>query len=98
MPSRANQYRHKPTPSARPRPKTAARGYGGRWQRFRKAFLADRPVCEGECARQGRVVAAEHVHHIDLLGPNGPRGYDPTNLQPLCESCHNRLTGQTKGK
>jgi hypothetical protein len=29
-----------------------------------------------------------HVHHLDGLGPQGPRGFDPENLMALCPRCH----------
>jgi 5-methylcytosine-specific restriction enzyme A len=93
MAIRATQYRTKPPTTSAPRPSAGARGYGWRWQKFRKAFLAQHPLCV-RCDGQGKVVAAEHVHHKDWQGPLGPRGYDEDNLEALCQSCHNQTTAR----
>lgn len=93
MPTRAAQYRRSPPPAAAPRPSAHQRGYGVRWRAYRRAYLAEHPLCE-LCKQAGRVTAAEHVHHLDLLGPTGARGYDPSNLQALCESHHNSISGK----
>lgn len=66
---------------------TAERGYGGRWQRIRKRVLARESLCR-ECMRQGYVVGAEVVHHID----GDTRNVMWSNLEPLCKRCHDRLT------
>ena len=42
---------------------TAARGYGGRWQRARLLFLQANPLCVF-CERVGRVELASVVDHI----------------------------------
>lgn len=45
--------------------KTAERGYGGRWQRERKAFLSQpENVLRVMCKAEGRVTAAAVVDHI----------------------------------
>jgi 5-methylcytosine-specific restriction protein A len=95
MPGKAKQFRTRPAPSPTPRGTTAERGYGGRWQRFRKVYLSAHPLCE-LCGEAGRVCGAEHVHHKDWKGPLGDRGYDESNLQPLCSSCHNRISAKNK--
>tara|TARA_R110000787_G_scaffold3148_4_gene12640 strand:- start:34980 stop:35450 length:471 start_codon:yes stop_codon:yes gene_type:complete len=41
---------------------STARGYGSRWQRARKGFLAKHPLC-AMSATEGRLVAAEVVDH-----------------------------------
>jgi 5-methylcytosine-specific restriction enzyme A len=67
----------------------AQRGYDYRWQRFSRAYLAANPACARGCGRR-----ATDVHHIDGRGPLGPRGYDPTNLEALCHSCHSQVTAR----
>ena len=96
MPTRARIYRPKQAAPRHTREPEARgsrheRGYNSRWARFAKAYLAQNPLCR-TCQDKGRVAAAFCVDHIDGKGPLGERGYDPTNLQPLCESCHNRKT------
>lgn len=67
----------------------ARRGYGGRWQRVREMYLASHPLC-AECGRHGRTTLAVDVHH-KIAKRNG--GTDEEgNLEPLCHSCHSRIT------
>jgi 5-methylcytosine-specific restriction protein A len=59
-----------------------------RWNALSKRYRKANPLCE-HCMREGRVAAAFAVDHIiphkgkeDLL-------FDVSNLQSLCERCHN---------
>lgn len=72
----------------------ARRGYNAKWQRTRRRYLRQHPTCE----QTGCTDAAEDVHHLDGLGPHGPRGHDPTNLQALCHSHHSIVTNATMPK
>ena len=58
------------------------RGYDARWEKVRKAHLAEFPFC-AECGKW-----ATQVHHIDGNNQNN----DPTNHMSLCHSCHSRIT------
>lgn len=65
-----------------------ARGYDARWRRTRARKLKATPICEWpDCT-----APATDVHHVDGLGPNGPRGHDMTNLQSLCHAHHSAET------
>ena len=65
-----------------------ARGYDKKWARTRRRYLETNPVCEEhDCTEE-----ATDVHHRDGLGPKGPRGHDPANLQALCHSHHSQVT------
>lgn len=64
-----------------------AAGYGGKWEKTRAEFLKGMDFCN-DCGSRERL----QVHHIDGLGPKGPRGHDPFNLETLCHSCHSRRT------
>lgn len=75
-------------PMQRERGKTAARGYGGRWQRERLTFLAQHPLCV-MCQADGRITLAKVVDHII------PHKGDPVlmwdsehNWQSLCAEHH----------
>lgn len=63
-----------------------------RWRRVRAAFLSEHPLCQ-ECSAHGRVVAARVVDHIKPINEGGLM-YDYTNLQGLCDKCHNRKSGR----
>jgi 5-methylcytosine-specific restriction protein A len=66
------------------------RGYGGRWQRARAAFLAAHPVCS--CGGLASV-----VDHITPHKGDAAIFWDSANWQPLCEICHNRKTAAVDG-
>lgn len=88
--SRCDAHR-KQTQNATARTRTPQQGYGKQWRRFSRQYRAIHPTCV-LCGNP-----SEHVDHIDGHGPTGPRGYDPTNLQALCKSCHSRKTVQHDG-
>lgn len=82
------------------RPNSNQRGYTSRWATVARQYLAAHPLCEcDDClllTRSERPRAA-HVHHIDGLGPNGPRGFDPDNFLALSHPCHSRVTARDHG-
>jgi hypothetical protein len=68
----------------------AIRGIGpiGRaWRRERAAYLGLHPICQWH---EGCLNSAIHVHHIDGLGPTGPKGLDHSNFRGLCPSHHGK--------
>ena len=69
---------------------TTERGYGGKWQRARIAFLKQRPLCVF-CNAMGYTTAAQVVDHI--LPHNGDQKlfWDRKNWQPLCKACHDGI-------
>jgi 5-methylcytosine-specific restriction protein A len=71
------------------RPNSKARGYNAKWERTRTRYLRNHPICEDT---EGCITKATDVHHLDGLGPLGPKGHDHTNLQALCHSHHSRVT------
>lgn len=75
--------------SDRRRPSARARGYDSRWERKRRSYLRTHPLCECGCGRP-----ADDVHHLDGLGPTGPRGFEDSNLQALFHDCHSRITAR----
>ncbi|MFM7523355.1 MAG: HNH endonuclease [Betaproteobacteria bacterium] len=62
------------------------------WRRVRAALLREFPLCAA-CGARGRLVAAKVVDHVQPVKSGGAR-FDPSNLQPLCVSCHNRKTAK----
>ena len=69
------------------RQKTAARGYGGRWQRLRLQFLRSHPLC-AMCQAEGRTTAATVVDHIRPHRGDPVLMWDTANWQPLCKQHH----------
>ena len=74
------------------RPNSRQRGYDAKWEATRAAYLSEHPRCACGCGAE-----ATDVHHLDGLGPLGPRGHDPDNLQALSHSCHSRQTARDRG-
>jgi 5-methylcytosine-specific restriction protein A len=76
----------------------AERGYGSRWRRIQREFLAAYPWCETEGCDQPAKVADHHpVERVELVRQGVP---DPDRWEYLvarCISCHNRKTAQTVG-
>jgi len=70
---------------------TAQRGYGGKWQRYRAAYLAKHPLCR-MCEAKGRVTAANVVDHIVDHRGDTKLFWDTSNWQPLCKPCHSEKT------
>jgi 5-methylcytosine-specific restriction enzyme A len=66
----------------------ADRGYDGRWQRLRDAFIASHPLCQRCQDVHHRVRAAEMVHHLDAISQGNPALCDESRLMALCNECH----------
>ncbi|MGJ8522286.1 hypothetical protein R84981_000971 [Carnimonas sp. R-84981] len=66
---------------------TAERGYGGKWQKARKQYLQEHPLCT-YCQRRGRVTAATVVDHIKPHRGDLKLFWRRSNWQPLCKRCH----------
>lgn len=82
------------------RPSAHARGYDRKWRDTRADFLWTHPLCTSEsCLRIPHYLRpqATDVDHLDGLGPLGPAGHDPANLQALCHPCHSRKTALLDG-
>jgi 5-methylcytosine-specific restriction protein A len=73
------------------RPSPRKKGFNAKWERTRRAFLTMFPICQWH---EGCMKPALHVHHLDGLGPDGPRGHDWGNLQGLCHPHHSTITAQ----
>lgn len=70
------------------RPTAPQRGYDSRWQKARKTWLAEHPLC-AECERQGRVRGATLVDHIVPHSGDYQLFWDSEgNWQSLCVACH----------
>jgi 5-methylcytosine-specific restriction enzyme A len=70
-----------------------------RYQRMRKRFLYQHPLCSGPdslCERSGRVEAAVELDHIKRR-IDGGLVFGDSNLQGLCKACHLVKTLREKG-
>lgn len=67
------------------------RGYGGRWRRYRLAFLRAHPLC-AICQACGIVKLAAEVDHIVPHRGDMKLFWKHDNHQGLCKPCHSRKT------
>jgi 5-methylcytosine-specific restriction endonuclease McrA len=65
-------------------------GYGWDWQQLSMRYRKDHPLC-AECAKTGRAVAAEEVHHIVPIDEAPWLRLSVSNLMALCVPCHRRM-------
>lgn len=69
-----------------------------KWKRLRRSFKLRNPICCDPLGMHaGQVRATEHVHHIISLARSWMLRLVWTNLAPLCEECHNTITGRERG-
>lgn len=68
-----------------------------RWQRLRKRFLLEHPLCV-ECERLGRITPATVVDHIKPHEGNPEMFWDEDNVQSLCKPCHDSKTAREDGR
>jgi 5-methylcytosine-specific restriction enzyme A len=81
----------------------AARGYGARWQAYRRDFLARDPLCK-RCEQAGRLTWATVVDHVVAVqGAGDALFWRADNHQALCRRCHavktraDMAAGKTRG-
>lgn len=71
------------------------------WRNLRNYYIKRHPLCE-ECMKNGKVKAAEEVHHIKefLRGKTNEERYllltDETNLMSVCRKCHMKIHSRRK--
>lgn len=70
---------------------SAERGYGSRWRKEARGYLAEHPFCVG-CESKGRTKIAKLVDHIVPVSVAPERFWDRSNWQSLCRAHHNRKT------
>lgn len=71
------------------------RGYGTAWNKLRLRILQrDKRLCRS-CKRKGLTTVATQVDHIVPKARGG--GDDETNLQSLCQPCHDLKTIEDAG-
>lgn len=67
--------------------------YNYQWQKARKAFLCDNPLCV-MCLAEDRTTAANVVDHIKEHKGDLELFWDMDNWQSLCDSHHNSTKQQ----
>lgn len=71
------------------------------WRNLRNYYIKRHPLCE-ECMKNGKVKAAEEVHHIKefLRGKTDEERYllltDESNLMSVCRKCHMKIHSRRK--
>lgn len=78
------------------REKVNRKRYNYRWRRFRDWYAKRNPLCE-ECLKHGRTTPMRIVDHITPIEQGGAR-LAVSNVQSLCQSCHNQKTAKDGSK
>lgn len=65
-----------------------------RWRRISKRMRAIMPFCQ-HCWDEGTETVADVVDHIVELSDGGA-AFELSNLEPLCNQCHNTKTANAK--
>lgn len=64
------------------------------WLKLRNAYRLEHPFCE-ECLKGGKYIPMYIVDHkVPIREGGDPLSWD--NLQSLCNSCHNKKSGQER--
>jgi 5-methylcytosine-specific restriction protein A len=72
------------------------RGYDYQWEKYRKYFLSQFPLCQ-VCKKKGNVTPATVVHHIvPVTSHDDVLFYDQENHMAVCRDCHERIHGRKK--
>ncbi len=72
---------------------SASRGYGSKWQAYRKGFLEANPLCV-VCKAAGRITAASVVDHIRAHKGDETLMWSPANHRSVCKPCHDARTDE----
>lgn len=72
------------------------RGYDSAWQRLRKRFLRENPLC-CFCMDDGKLTEATVVDHIVTISERPDMRLTWSNLRALCKRCHDRRTAKDQG-
>lgn len=63
-----------------------------RWVMLARRKRNHDPLCE-VCLSKGIVTAATEVHHLNPVITHPEKAFDWDNLQSICHSCHQEVTG-----
>ena len=74
----------------------AKRGYGSRWQKYRRVYLINHPFCV-ECAKENVITLATVVDHVTPHKGSLELFWDEENHQPLCKRHHDIKTQREDG-
>ena len=69
------------------------RGYDRNWRRFRRAYLAQHPLCH-DCQFEGLATEAVEIHHIKKVADHPELRFERTNQLGLCKSCLSKRTAR----
>lgn len=69
---------------------SSQRGYDYKWQKARKRYLQDHPLCV-YCERQGLTAASSVVDHKIPHRGDQNLFWSEANWQALCKTCHDSV-------
>ena len=82
----------------RDRGTSTQRGYDARWRRYRKAYLAEHPLCLYCLEKEPPVITpATVVDHIEPHRGDYELFWNPENHKASCKECHDTKTAREDG-
>ncbi|MEY8001598.1 HNH endonuclease signature motif containing protein [Clostridium sp. Mt-5] len=75
------------------RKSASKRGYNTRWNKARKTYLTNHPLCV-ECMKEDKVTPATVVDHIKPHRGDMKLFWDVSNWQSLCKIHHDKKTAR----
>jgi len=69
------------------------RGYDKTWERLRKMYLRDHPLCE-DCLEIDELEPATEVHHKEKVKDHPELRLVMNNLRALSKACHSKRTAR----
>jgi len=76
---------------------SSSRGYGWDWQKERKSYLHENPLC-ALCLAQDRREVATVVDHVRPHKGDRDLFWGQENWQALCKPCHDSKTAREDGR
>lgn len=69
------------------------RGYDKTWERLRKMYLREHPLCE-DCLEEEKIEPATEVHHKQKVKDHPELRLVKSNLRALSKECHSKRTAR----
>lgn len=69
------------------------RGYDSTWEKLRRMYLREHPLCE-DCLEEGKIEPATEVHHKEKVKDRPELRLVWSNLRALSKECHSKRTAR----
>src|SRR5680860_791561 len=88
-----DEHKHTVSEYDKQRGSARQRGYDKAWEKLRKFFLWENPLCH-DCLLEKRLTPTQEVHHVKKIREHPELRLVKNNLMGLCKGCHSVRTGR----